>query len=294
MTTTIWSGLAVGAVYALVAIGYNVVLLASGVFNFAHAQLIMLGTFMAFVGAGSMGLPLLMTVPFAALIVAAIAVAEERIAIRPLMTGRRDAHATLITSVGAAVVLDGVVIRVWGPLPRTVKSLVSEHGIKVLGARVQPNDLLLIGAVLVVGIGLDLLSKHTLVGLASLAAAEDRDAAMTRGVNVRLFAICAFLVAGLIAGAFGPIVGHKLYANVGLGDTVALFGFVAIAIGGSGSQIGGLIGGFATGLIYAFAQRYGGSKTGADWANISVFVVFLFILLTRPRGLFGSVAERQV
>src|SRR5207248_4213990 len=105
MTTTIWSGLAVGAVYALVAIGYNVVLLASGVFNFAHAQLIMLGTFMAFVGAGSLGLPVLLVIPFAAAVVAAVAIAEERVAIRPLMTGRRDAHATLITSVGAAVVL---------------------------------------------------------------------------------------------------------------------------------------------------------------------------------------------
>ena len=67
MTTTIWSGLAVGAVYALVAIGYNIVLLASGVFNFAHAQLIMLGAYMAFVGAGTLGLPVLLVIPFAAL-----------------------------------------------------------------------------------------------------------------------------------------------------------------------------------------------------------------------------------
>src|SRR3954449_11988994 len=129
VTTTIWSGLAVGAVYALVAIGYNVVLLASGVFNFAHAQLIMLGTFMAFVGAGSMGLPVALMIPFGALVVGAVAIAEERIAIRPLMTGRRDAHATLITSVGAAVVIDGFVLHQWGAQPKTVESLVSTHSL---------------------------------------------------------------------------------------------------------------------------------------------------------------------
>ena len=294
MTTTIWSGLAVGAVYSLVAIGYNVVLLSSGVFNFAHAQLIMLGAYMAFVGTVTVGLPWLVVIPFAAVAVALIAVIEERVAIRPLMTGGHDAHATLITSVGAAVVLDGVVLRVWGIQPKTIDPIVPQKTLHLFGGTVQANDLLLIGAVLAVGIGLHIWSKKTLTGLASLATAEDRDAAMARGVNVRLLGIGAFFVAGLIAGAFGMVIGAKLYANVGIGDTVALFGFVAIAIGGSGSQIGGLIGGFSTGIIYALAQRYGGSTTGADWANVIVFAVFLSILLIRPRGLFGGIVERQV
>jgi branched-chain amino acid transport system permease protein len=294
MATTIWSGLAVGAIYALVAVGYNVVLLASGVFNFAHAQLIMLGAYMAYVGATTLGLPIVLIVLVSAAVVAVTAVVEERVAIRPLMTGRRDAHATLITSVGTAVIIDGVVLRIWGGNPRTVKSPVGDHTLHLFGGTVQANDLVLICVVVAVGVGLHLWSRHTLTGLASLASAEDRDAAMARGVNVRLLAIGAFLVAGFIAGAFGMLVASKLYANPGIGDTIALFGFVAIAIGGSGSQIGGLIGGFSTGIIFALAERYGGARTGADWANIIVFAVFLFILFTRPRGLFGGVVERQV
>src|ERR1700736_6004950 len=122
MATTLWSGLAVGAVYALVAVGYNVVLLASGVFNFAHAQLIMLGAYMAFVGGTTLGLPVVLTGVFAAAVVAAVAIVEERVAIRPLMTGHRDAHATLITSVGAAVIIDGFVLCVFGGHPKTGKS----------------------------------------------------------------------------------------------------------------------------------------------------------------------------
>jgi branched-chain amino acid transport system permease protein len=294
MATTIWAGLAVGAVYALVAIGYNVVLLASGVFNFAHAQLIMLGTYMAFVGGSSLGLPALLVIPFAAVVVGAVAVVEERVAIRPLMSGRRDPHAALITTIGAAVIIDGIVLRIWGIDPRTVKSPVGTHTLHLFGGTVQANDVVLICAVVILGVGLHLWSRHTLTGLASLASAEDRDAAMARGVNVRLLGLGAFLVAGLIAGAAGILVGAKLYANAGIGDTIALFGFVAIAIGGSGSQLGGLIGGLSTGIIYALVERYSGAKNGADWANIIVFLVFLFILFARPRGLFGGVVERQV
>jgi branched-chain amino acid transport system permease protein len=294
MMTTIWSGLAVGAVYALVAIGYNVVLLASGIFNFAHAQLIMVGTYMAYVAQHTLDLPGVLVWTFSAIVVGAIAVVEERVAIRPLMQRGRDVHATLITTIGVAVILDGVVLRIWGPDPKTVTSPLGSRRLEILGGGIQANDLALIIAVVVVGVGLHLWSRHTLTGLASLASAEDRDAAMVRGVNVRVLAIGAFVVAGLVAGAFGQLVGSKLYANVGLGDTIALFGFVAIAIGGSGSQIGGLIGGFSTGIIYALAQRYGGATTGADWANIIVFGVFLLVLLTRPRGLFGGAVERQV
>ncbi len=294
MMTTIWSGLAVGAVYALVAIGYNVVLLASGVFNFAHAQLIMVGTYMAYVAQKTLGAPGVLVWIFAAIIVGAVALAEERIAIRPLIRSGRDPHATLITTIGVAVMLDGAILRIWGPDPRTVVSPIGTQRLELLGGSIQANDLALIIAVIVVGVALHLWSRHTLTGLASLASAEDREAAMARGVNVRVLAMGAFVLAGLIAGAFGQLLGSKVYANVGLGDTIALFGFVAIAIGGSGSQIGGLIGGFSTGVIYALAQRYGGATTGADWANIIVFVVFLLILLTRPRGLFGGAVERQV
>jgi branched-chain amino acid transport system permease protein len=294
MATTLWSGLAVGAVYALVAVGYNVVLLASGVFNFAHAQLIMLGAYMAFVGGTTLGLPVVAIGGFAAVVVAVVAIVEERVAIRPLMSGHRDAHATLITSVGVAVIIDGIVLRIWGGNPKTVRSPVGEHTLHLFGGTVQANDLVLILAVVGVGLALHLWSRLTLTGLASLASAEDRDAAMARGVNVRVLALGAFVVAGLIAGAFGLVIGSKLYANPGIGDTIALFGFVAIAIGGSGSQIGGLIGGFSTGIIFALAERYGGSRNGADWANVIVFAVFLLILFVRPRGLFGGLVERQV
>ncbi|GAA0402879.1 branched-chain amino acid ABC transporter permease [Acrocarpospora corrugata] len=287
--TTVWAGLATGAIYSLVAIGYNVVLLASGTFNFAHAQLLMIGTFLAYTGAVTLGLPVVPAVLLAAAGVGALALLEERTAIRPLL-GRSDAHGALITTVGAATILDGLAAALWGRQPLTVPSGLPDRPLELLGGTVRPVDLVLIGLTLLVGVGLHLWSRHSLIGLASLASAEDRDAASARGINVRLLGVGAFVLAGLIAGAFGLLVGARTYAVFNLGHALALFGFVAIAIGGAGSQLGGLIGGFATGLIYAFAARY----VGEAYPQLVVFAVFLLILFLRPRGLFGTALERRV
>lgn len=289
--TTVWSGLSIGALYCLVAIGYNVVLLASGMFNFAYAQLVMLGTYMAYVATTVLGLPVIAAVGFGGVTVAIVAVLEQRIAIAPLMARHGDHHQpALITTVGVAVIIDGVTSKVWGSQAKPIPDPLPGGPVQLLGGRVGRGDLLLIGLVVLVGVGLHVWTRKTIPGLASLAAAEDTEAAMARGVNTRRLAVGAFAVSGAIAGLFDVVVGARTYATPTLADSLALFGFVAIAIGGSGSQIGGLIGGFVTGLAYAVAERY----TNTDWPQIIVFGIFLLVLLTRPRGLFGGAVERQV
>jgi branched-chain amino acid transport system permease protein len=144
--------------------------------------------------------------------------------------------------------------------------------------------------VLAIGFGLHWWSRTTRIGLASLASAENRHAAMLRGVNTRALGVAAFALAGAIAGAVGIFVGTRTYAIATLGDGLALFGFVAIAIGGAGSQLGGLFGGFTVGLIYAFTARY----LGSEFPQIAVFLLFLLILLVRPQGLFTRKLERVV
>jgi branched-chain amino acid transport system permease protein len=287
--TTIWAGLVIGALYSLVAIGYNVVLLASGVFNFAHGQLIMLATYAAYLGSVAFRLPWPLTMLFSAAVVALVAIVEERIAIRPLLA-RRDTHAALITTVGAATVMSGLVELKAGADPRTVTSPMGNDALHLLGGIVAPMDLLLILGTLAIGLGVHFWSRRSLLGIASLAIAENRDAASVRGVNTRLLGVGAFALAGGIAGLTGLLVGVHTYAVPSLGNSLALFGFVAIAIGGAGSQLGGLLGGFITGIIFALSARY----IGSDYPQIVVFGVFLAILLTRPRGLFGRALERVV
>jgi branched-chain amino acid transport system permease protein len=222
----------------------------------------------------------------AGLVVAVLAIAEERFAIRTV----RGTEAQLVTTVGVATLLNGGTQLIWGSQPLTVPFLDSNHVLTVFGGRVLPVELVLIAVAVLLTLGLVYYSRHSMIGLATLAMAEDREAAMLRGVNVRMLALGAFGLSGLLAGAVGPIVGPKTFAVATLGSALALKGFVALALGGFGSLPGGLIGGLAIGLIEQLSARY----LGSTYVNIVIFGVLLLILLCRPAGLFGRSRERTV
>lgn len=283
---TIWSGLALGAIYGIVAIGYNIVFVSSNVFNFAHAQLIMLGTFLAYWGSVTLKLPTVLVFLLAGAITAVVAVVIERTAIRPV----RGTEGQLVTTVGFATLLNGVTQVIWGGEPLQVPFFGSSKVVSVLGGRVFPVELTLIGVALLLTVAFVAVSRGSMLGLAVLAVSEDREAALMRGINVRALAIGAFAVSGLVAGLLGPLIGPKTFAVATLGSALALKGFVAMAIGGFGSAPGALIGGVAVGLIEAESGRY----LGSSYSTLMVFVALLAVLLLKPTGLFGHARERVV
>lgn len=284
--TVIWSGLTVGAVYALVAIGYNVVFLATGAFNFAQAALMMIGVFVAYWGLVTVHWPAVAVVLFAALVVAALAVLEERLAIRPV----RSVEGHLVTTVGWATILIGGVEVIWGPDDRTVPSQFGEDSVSVFGGRVTPNGLFLIGLAIVLAAAIHLWLRRTMLGLSCLATSEDAEAAHLAGVNVRLLSILAFAASGVIAGAVAICVGPETLAYQGLGSALALKGFAAMAVGGFGSISGSVVGGMACALVEALSARY----LGGNYPDVAVFVLLAFVLLVKPTGALGVTRERVV
>jgi len=284
--TLIWSALTIGAVYALVATGYNIVFTASGAFNFAHASLMMLGVFIAYWGLNVAKLPVIVVFLIAGGIVFIVGALEERVAIRPV----RNPEALLVSTVGVATLIDGATQRIWGPSPLEVPFFGSNQVVTIFGGRVLPDELWILGFTIVVVGVLMLLSRRTMVGLAMLAIAENREAAQLRGINVRRIAWGAFAFSGLLAGLAGPIIGPQTFASATLASSIALYGFVALAIGGFGSLPGGLIGGFVVGLAQEYAARYWGST----YSDIAVFALLLIVLLLKPNGLFGRINERAV
>lgn len=284
--TLIWSGLAIGAIYALVSVGYNIVFISSATFNFANAQLIMLGTFIAYWGLTVLKWPVFAVFLLSGVIVAGAAAIEERVAIRTV----RGVEAQLVTTVGVATLLNGLTQLIWGPQALEVPFFGSSGVLTVLGGRVFPDDLVLIAVAIGLTVILTVISHHTVIGVALLAMSEDREAASLRGINVRALAFGAFTFSGLVAGLIGPIIGPKTFAVATLGTALALNGFVALAMGGFGSIGGGLLGGMAVGLISSLTARY----LGDQYANTMVFVALLLVLLLRPAGLFGKFHERVV
>lgn len=288
MTTALWTGLTLGSVYTLIALGYNIVFVTTGVFNFAQAQLLILGTFVAYWTSVTLGWPALPAIVICVLICTVTSVLEERLAIRPL--AGKGFHGELVTTVGVTVVIEGVILKIWGPDPLRVPFFGWNSTWRLGDVAILPVEVLIIGVAVGASLGTYLWSRFSMVGLGSRATIEDRDAAMLRGVNVRRLSIGAFVVAGALAGLLGPIVGPKTFAVASLGFVLALKGFVALALGGFGSHVGALVGGVLLGLVEALAGR----QLGADYQNVIVFAVLLVVLLARPTGLFGIRTERVV
>ncbi len=284
--TIIFSGLALGAIYALVAIGYNIVFLSQKTFNFAQATLMMFGAFLAYLGIAVWGLPWWLVGIGAAIIVGLIAALEERVAVRPV----KDMHNLLVTTLGASFVIEGVAQLIWGGEPHAIPFFLGNKPMEIAGGAILPVEIALIVVVVLLVIGLTQYSKRSMVGIALLGMSENREAAVLRGVNVRRFAFLAFVATGVIAGFLGVIVGPKTYAVATLGASLALKGFVVLAIGGFGSMWGVLVGGAIVGLAEAIAGRY----LGADYAALTVFVILIVILMIKPTGLFTRRKERTV
>jgi branched-chain amino acid transport system permease protein len=287
MMTTIWAGLASGSIYALVALGYNLTLVLTGVLNFANAQFIVIGGFVAYWGLTQQDWSAPAVVLISVVVCAAVAMLEELIAIRPLRGAK--GHTELVTTLGALTVIAGILVVIWGSEPLTVR-LFDDQAIDLFGGRVRPSELALIAVATVFAAGFALWTQRSRLGLAGLARSEDIEAARLRGVNTRRLAVTGFLLAGAFGGLVGPLVAQKTYAVASLGLVLALKGFVAMAVGGIGSHTGALVGGLSVGLIEAFAARY----IGSDFGDISVVLILFAMLMLRPTGILAKGQVRLV
>lgn len=286
--TVIWAGLAAGALYALVGVVYNIVFLSTGVFNFAQAQVVMLGAFAGYVVLVKLGLPWPAAMLTGAVGGGLLGAAEEQFAVRPIQG--RGLHGELVTTLGVAIMLDGLALLLWGSQPIPVPFMASASAVSLLGGRVLPIELLLIAVAVIVTVGGELISRRTVLGLQSLATAEDRLAALVRGIDVKRLSLGSFVAAGALSGMLGIAIGAKTYAIFNIGDILALKAFVVLAIGGFGSQKGALIAGAIVGLVEAGAARY----LGANYQNLTILLLLMFVLLARPTGLFGEPVQRMV
>jgi len=286
--TILWAGLSVGAIYTLVALGYNIPLAQTGIFNFAQGQIVVFGTFFAWFVMGDHGWPWWVAIVGGAAAGGLIAAVEELLAIRPVVA--KGSHALLVTTVGAAVIIEGVLLATWGSTTRSVNFFAGNNAFSLLGGRLLPVDLWLIVTAVVISFGLHAVSRYTLWGLAGRAATDDMGAAVVRGVNVTRLRMSAFVLAGAMGAALGPLIGPVAGIDVSTGITLTIYGFVALALGGFGSFPGCLFGGMAIGLVEAYASRY----FGVAYPPLILFGILILLLLLKPAGLFGQRGLRVV
>lgn len=290
--TIVYAGLIQGALFAIVASGYNLMIVGGGVLNFAMGAYLMFGTFLAYQCLAVWHLPIAVTILFAVAAGAAIGALSDIVAVWPITTltvGRSFAHGELVTTVGVSTILAGAAGLIWGYDPLGVPFPGTTEAMTILGGRIYPQQIVLLGVAIVIAVALHLWSRRTRLGLAALCASEDRIAATARGLNARKLEILSFAVAGAFAGGSAVLIAPSTFAVTSLGNSLALSGFVAIALGGLANQLGGLIAAFTIGIAGALAGRY----LGGPYLDVTVFAVLIVVLLLKPSGLGARISAQR-
>jgi branched-chain amino acid transport system permease protein len=284
-------GLTAGSLYALVAMGFNILYRPTNVFNFAQGDLVMLGAMFGASLTTLAGLPWFVGTALAMLGVALLALVEEKIAVAPVLNRSATGHGWVITTLAVSMIFANLVGLVWGPDPIAVQppAPLSTETFEISGINVSSYQIAVMVITVVLVLGVEAF-YGTRAGKAVLAVAEDRDAALLRGINPNRLSSWSFFLGGAIAALTGVLAAPLLYASTGLGPALLLKGFAAAAVGGIGNNRGALLAGYIIGLVEAVAA----AVLSPGYQLAVTFAVMLVILLIRPHGLFGRAEARAV
>lgn len=296
------NGLSLGAMYALLALGFTIVYGIMELINFSHFNVFMIGSFVAMGVLSLFGLSgqtiLLHGLPLVGVLVVTLAVTMiacgmlgvgiERLALRPLR-GVQGPMA-MITTIGVSYVLSNVVMLSVGANTKNFPNPIPSVALHIGTAQITIFQFIIWALSAVLMGGLYMFVQRSKLGKAMRATAQDPDAALMMGVDVNRVIMTAFFLGSALAGAAGFIFGlYYNFTNFGIGFTAGLRAFTAAVLGGIGNIPGAMVGGLIIGLIEAMAGQY----VGAKWADVIIFSLLVLVLVCRPAGLLGRLAPTK-
>jgi branched-chain amino acid transport system permease protein len=274
------TGLTVGAIYALVALGFAIIYNASHVINFAQGEFVMIGG-MATAAFVESGLPLLLAAPLAVAGAMLVGIALEKLAVEP---ARGAPVVTLIIiTIGASILLRGLAALVWDKKIHSVPAFSGETPIRIGGATLLPQTLWVLGATVVTVALLWWFFNRTLTGKAILAVSHNRLAAQLMGISVRRVLLVSFALSAALGALAGVLIAPISFTTWDVGVMLGLKGFAAAILGGMGSGPGAIIGGLALGLIESLGAGY----LSSAYKDVFAFIIILAALIFLPDGLAG-------
>ena len=286
MGTSLWlqtliSGLTQGSLYALVAVGFNIIYNVAAMPNFAQAEFATIGAFLLFYFARALHLPILALMVLIVLVSGMIGV----LFLKAIMySAKRLSHMHLVLiTIGGMYILQGAVLAVWGIDPIVSQPFSGARAIAIFGAKIPTQSLWVISVTLVLTALLYFFFSRTIMGKALRVVAEKRDIAGIVGINANAMDAVAWGLAAAV-GAVGGVIIAPLYPfDYQSGLMILTMVFCSVIVGGIGNILGGLVGGMLIGMLLAF-----GSAFFAPWKEVAVFVVLITILSIRPQGLLGG------
>ncbi len=296
------NGLSLGAMYALLALGFTLVYGILELINFAHFNVFMVGSFIGlwtlqlFGISGQAvvmtGLPLIFVLLVAFIVTmilsGGIGVAIERLSLRPLRNVKGPA--AMITTIGVSYILFNIVLLTIGADSKNYPNPLPQIGFPIGGAVLRLREVLICVVAFALMIGLQLFVRRTKMGRAMRATAQDQEAARMMGVEVDRVIIIAFFIGSALAGAGGLIFGlYYNFTSFIIGFTAGLRAFTAAVLGGIGNIPGAMVGGVIIGLIEAM----GGQFISTAWTDVIIFSILVLVLVFKPAGLFGQMAPTK-
>jgi branched-chain amino acid transport system permease protein len=288
ITQLIASGLAIGSIYALLALSLVLINKATDVVNFAQGEMAMFGTFICFWLLTHTGMPLLAVLILAVPIGALLGIAIERVAMRPLQAAPQIN--ALIATIGLWMIFHHAAGWIWGYDPVRFPSLFSPDPVNVLGARIAQNSLGIIGVSLLVVVLLYAFFEHTRTGIAMRAASMNRRAAQLMGVNIGRVSLVAWALATAISVVCGLLVAPLTFLDFEMMFAVLLKAFAGAILGGFNSLSGAVVGCLVIGVLENLFAAYVSTALKDAFA----FGIIVAVLMFRPQGLFTRRVAKKV
>jgi branched-chain amino acid transport system permease protein len=282
------SGLATGAIYALIGLSFAIIFNSTGIINFAQGEFVMLGGVLTIVGITTLKLPIVLAVVVAVAGTTAVGLLFERLAIRPLKT--TAPLPLIIITIGASILIRGVVMVFWGKDTQALPSFSGSTPINIGAATLLPQHLWIFGVTLLVIAGSRFFFHHTITGKAMRACSFNRRAANLVGISVQRMVLLSFLISAALGSLAGVIIAPLTMTSYDVGIMLGLKGFCAAIMGGMGSGLGTVLGGLILGML----ESLGAGLISSGYKDAIAFLILLLILVIRPQGLFKKGETERV
>jgi branched-chain amino acid transport system permease protein len=282
------SGITKGGIYAVVAVGFNLIYSATGVLNFAQGEFVMLGGMVAVTLAAFLPLPVAITGSVA--IVALVGCLLEILFFRKLR--RHSILHLIIITIGLSIVIQEAALHIWDEKVRSLPYFTGNEisSVNFLGASISPQVLWVLGTVAVMVVMLHLFLKYSLRGRAMRACSSNPEAAMLAGINIASMRTLSFGLSAAIGALAGCVISPITMTHYEMGGPLVIKGFAAAIVGGMGNPMAAVMGGLLVGIIESFSVRW----FGAAYNDITAFALILLVLFVRPHGLMGRPGGESV
>lgn len=287
----LFSGISLGSVYAIIALGYTMVYGIAKMLNFAHGDVIMVGAYVSFFAISRWHLPPALSVLLAMIACTVLGIVIERLAYKPLRAA--SSLAVLITAIGISYFLQNMAQLVWTSNPKVFPSVVGDGSVKLFGGQLSISHVAIVTVLvcLIIMLGLTWFTGKTKMGKAMRACSEDQGAAQLMGINVNATISMTFAIGSALAAVAGVLL-CSAYPTLmpTTGSMPGIKAFTAAVFGGIGSIPGAMIGGILLGIIEIFGKAY----ISTQLSDAIVFAVLIIILLVKPTGLLGKQVREKV